>query len=59
MRGYYPVISSNYSLNLRQLIDEMLNKDPMKRPSIKKILEKPFLANKIDKLLETFSIRRE
>lgn len=43
LRGTYPPIPSNYSNDLRNLISEMLIKDPAKRPSIKKILDKPFL----------------
>jgi NIMA (never in mitosis gene a)-related kinase len=35
LRGTYPPIPSNYSNDLRNLISEMLIKDPAKRPSIK------------------------
>jgi len=44
LRGSYPSIPSHYSPELRDLIGEMLTKDPAKRPSVKKILEKDFLS---------------
>jgi NIMA (never in mitosis gene a)-related kinase len=43
LRGNYPPIPNSYSSDLRNLIAEMLIKDPAKRPSIRKILEKEFL----------------
>lgn len=36
---------------MREIISEMLHRDPSKRPSIKKILEKEFLSDKITSLL--------
>lgn len=47
LRGQYPAISTHYSRGLRTLVKEILNKDCKSRPSIKKILEKPFLAPRI------------
>lgn len=44
LRGSYPSIPTYYSEDLRDLIGEMLTKDPAKRPSIKKILDKSFLS---------------
>ena len=44
LRGSYPAIPPSYSQELRDLISEMLTRDPARRPSIKKILEKEFLA---------------
>lgn len=44
LRGSYPSIPSSYSPELKDLISEMLTRDPARRPSIKKILEKEFLA---------------
>jgi NIMA (never in mitosis gene a)-related kinase len=43
LRGNYPEIPSHYSQDLKDLISEMLIKDPAKRPSIRKIVEKDFL----------------
>jgi len=42
--GTYAPIAPTYSDNLRELIDELLTKDPAKRPSIKQILQKEFLS---------------
>jgi NIMA (never in mitosis gene a)-related kinase len=50
LRGSYPEIPKCYSNHLKELIAEMLIKDPRKRPSIKVILEKDFIASKIDEL---------
>lgn len=44
LRGQYPEITGAYSQDLKDLIGEMLTKDPADRPTIKKILEKDFLA---------------
>jgi len=51
LRGVYPPIPNNYSNDLRDLLAEMLNKDPKKRPSVKRILEKDFLAERIANLI--------
>jgi NIMA (never in mitosis gene a)-related kinase len=47
MRGTYPPIPTTYSENTRNLVAEMLIKDPAKRPSIRKILDKDFLRARI------------
>lgn len=59
LRGTYPSIPSCYSQNLRDLIDEMLEKDPKKRPSVKKILEKDFLSSRISQLLSQTVAKHE
>ena len=51
LRGNYPSIPSTYSQDLKDLVADMLIKDPVKRPSMRKILEKEFLARRISKLL--------
>ena len=51
LRGNYPSIPSTYSNDLKELVADMLIKDPQKRPSMRKILEKEFLATRISKLL--------
>lgn len=51
LRGNYPPIPDIYSDNLRNLLSEMLQRDPQQRPSIKRILEKEFLSNRIASLL--------
>lgn len=47
LKGTYPPIPAHYSDNTRELLAEMLTKDPSKRPSIKKILDKEFLSSRI------------
>ena len=59
LRGAYPSIPSCYSQNLRSLIDEMLEKDAHKRPSVKKILEKEFLSSRISQLLSQTVAKHE
>ncbi|EAR94643.2 plant dual-specificity MAP kinase kinase family domain protein (macronuclear) [Tetrahymena thermophila SB210] len=51
LKGNYPSIPNCYSPQLSDLIGEMLQRHPAKRPSVKKILEKQFLANTINKIL--------
>ena len=51
LRGNYPPIPNCYSNELKGLIDELLQKDPHRRPSIKRFLEKEFLSNRITNLL--------
>ena len=59
LRGNYPAIPSTYSDDLKGIIAEMLIKEPQKRPSMRKILEKPFLSNRIPKLLTMTIARNE
>jgi NIMA (never in mitosis gene a)-related kinase 1/4/5 len=59
LRGTYPAIPSNYSQDLKDLIADMLIKDPAKRPSMRKILEKEFLSRRISKLLTTTIAKKE
>ena len=59
LRGTYPAIPSTYSQDLKDLIADMLIKDPAKRPSMRKILEKEFLSRRISKLLTTTIAKNE
>jgi NIMA (never in mitosis gene a)-related kinase len=59
LRGSYPPIPDMYSNEMRGLIAEMLNKDPKKRPSVKKILEKDFLAERIASLIPMSIVKQE
>ena len=59
LRGNYPAIPSTYSDDLKGIIAEMLIKEPQKRPSMRRILEKPFLSNRISKLLTMTIARNE
>jgi len=44
---------------MKNLISVMLNKDPKKRPSIKKILEMDFLAERIAGLIPMSIVKQE
>ena len=59
LRGSYPQIPAHYSQDLKDLLADMLIKDPEKRPSMRKILEKQFLSKRISKLLTTTIAERE
>ncbi len=59
LRGTYPEIPSHYSQDLKDLISEMLIKDPARRPSIRKVVEKPFLASRISTLLSNTITKHE
>eukprot|EP00471_Norrisiella_sphaerica_P001669 CAMPEP_0184486170 /NCGR_PEP_ID=MMETSP0113_2-20130426/7704_1 /TAXON_ID=91329 /ORGANISM="Norrisiella sphaerica, Strain BC52" /LENGTH=763 /DNA_ID=CAMNT_0026867919 /DNA_START=194 /DNA_END=2485 /DNA_ORIENTATION=+ len=47
IRGKYPPISSTYSLSLRNLVKGMLNINPTRRPSIKKILKEKIVLRRL------------
>eukprot|EP00873_Tetraselmis_striata_P046474 jgi/Tetstr1/466738/TSEL_011211.t1 len=51
IRGQYPPLSSRYSTELRSLIDNMITRDPKKRPSINQILAEPIIKNRIQQFL--------
>ncbi len=59
LRGTYPQIPSHYSNDLRDLLADLLIKDPHKRPSMRKILEKEILSKRISKLLTTTIAKTE
>ena len=59
LRGQYPPIPANYSQDLKDLLADMLIKDPLKRPSMRKVLEKEFLSKRISKLLTTTIAKSE
>lgn len=59
LRGSYPQIPSHYSQDLKDLIELMLIKNPAQRPSMRKILEKPFLSRRISKLLTATIAKNE
>ena len=52
IRGKYKPISSMYSDNLRQLLAQLLTRDPAKRPSINQILRIPYIKSKLGKFLD-------
>jgi NIMA (never in mitosis gene a)-related kinase len=59
LRGSYPQIPNTYSQDLKDLLADMLIKDPAKRPSMRKILEKEFLSRRITKLLTPIIAKNE
>jgi NIMA (never in mitosis gene a)-related kinase len=50
LRNNYPEIPKQYSKDLKDLISSMLIKDPVKRPSINKVLEMDFLKVPLSKV---------
>ena len=59
LRSNYPPISNCYSDDVKSLIDDLLCKDPAKRPSIQKVIERPFLKNRITELIARTAARHE
>eukprot|EP00727_Mastigamoeba_balamuthi_P001023 m51a1_g10918 putative serine threonine-protein kinase nek1 (1353) ;mRNA; r:92813-97513 len=53
LRGIYPPIPGHYSGDLRQLIGQMLKRVPSQRPSVRSILQKPFIRKRIENFLTT------
>jgi NIMA (never in mitosis gene a)-related kinase len=51
LKGIYPPISTAYSEDIKNLVADLLTKDPNKRPSIREILEKPFLKTRINDII--------
>ena len=51
IRGKYQPISSKYSLELRNLVSELLTRDTKARPSINTILQKPFIKRRMTQML--------
>eukprot|EP00698_Gefionella_okellyi_P002449 TRINITY_DN1230_c0_g1_i1.p1 TRINITY_DN1230_c0_g1~~TRINITY_DN1230_c0_g1_i1.p1 ORF type:complete len:754 (+),score=250.80 TRINITY_DN1230_c0_g1_i1:558-2819(+) len=59
LRGIYPPVSDRYSPELRNLIAEMLRRNPRDRPSINAILRKPVFLRRIEKFLSAEQISSE
>jgi serine/threonine protein kinase len=59
LRGVYPPIPTYYSNDLRNLIAEMLQKNPRLRPSINQILKKPYIQKRIENFLSNSLIEDE
>uniref|UniRef100_A0A8D2Q7I5 non-specific serine/threonine protein kinase n=1 Tax=Varanus komodoensis TaxID=61221 RepID=A0A8D2Q7I5_VARKO len=49
--GSFPPVSVHYSHELRCLISQLFKRNPRDRPSVNSILEKPFIAKRIEKFL--------
>ena len=52
-------ISDFYSVEIRQLVDDMLELDMNKRITIKEIFEKPFIKEEIYHLVDEYHIIKE
>ncbi|KAM9496392.1 serine/threonine-protein kinase Nek1 isoform 3-T4 [Clarias gariepinus] len=59
IRGSYPPVSVHYSQDLRALLGLLFKRNPRERPSIGAILDKPFLARRIQKFLSPQLIAQE
>ncbi|XP_062857952.1 serine/threonine-protein kinase Nek1 isoform X2 [Trichomycterus rosablanca] len=59
IRGSYPPVSVNYSQDLQTLLGQLFKRNPRERPSVSAILDKPFLARRIHKLLSPQLIDQE
>ncbi len=51
-------ISDFYSVEIRQLVDDMLELDMNKRITIKEIFEKPFIKEEIYQLVKEYNIMK-
>lgn len=49
-----PITQSHYSNELKFLIDDLLNKNPDRRPSLEDLIEEPIIKNAIDALVNEF-----
>ena len=59
LKGNYPPIPEHYSQDMKDLLADMLIKDPAKRPSMRKVLEKEFVSRRISKLLTATIAKNE
>ena len=59
LKGNYPPIPEHYSQDMKDLLADMLIKDPAKRPSMRKVLEKEFISCRISKLLTATIAKNE
>lgn len=48
-------ISDRYSPFLRQLVKDMLQVDPLKRPSVKDLISRPFLKSELENVISDIS----
>uniref|UniRef100_T1IHJ2 non-specific serine/threonine protein kinase n=1 Tax=Strigamia maritima TaxID=126957 RepID=T1IHJ2_STRMM len=59
IRGSYPPVPSQYSSDLKSLINSLFRRNPRDRPTINAILRKQFIRHKIDKFLSDSQIADE
>lgn len=51
VKGTYDAIPEEYSEEMRELVDTILNKDDSKRPTVQEILLSPFLKSKMEEFI--------
>ncbi|XP_076582578.1 serine/threonine-protein kinase Nek1 isoform X2 [Chaetodon auriga] len=59
IRGSYPPVSVHYSQELRSLLAQLFKRNPRERPSVSSILDKAFLACRIERFLTPQIIAQE
>ncbi|XP_009069910.1 PREDICTED: serine/threonine-protein kinase Nek1 [Acanthisitta chloris] len=57
--GPFPPVSAHYSYDLRNLLSQLFKRNPRNRPSVNSILEKNFLAKRVEKFLTPELIAEE
>uniref|UniRef100_A0A673STU9 non-specific serine/threonine protein kinase n=1 Tax=Suricata suricatta TaxID=37032 RepID=A0A673STU9_SURSU len=57
--GSFPPVSLHYSYDLRNLLSHLFKRNPRDRPSVNSILEKGFIAKRIEKFLSPQLIAEE
>ncbi|XP_036618632.1 serine/threonine-protein kinase Nek1 isoform X2 [Trichosurus vulpecula] len=57
--GSFPPVSLHYSFELRSLLSHLFKRNPRDRPSVNSILEKSFIAKRIEKFLTPELIAEE
>uniref|UniRef100_A0A8C8WCY1 non-specific serine/threonine protein kinase n=1 Tax=Panthera leo TaxID=9689 RepID=A0A8C8WCY1_PANLE len=57
--GSFPPVSLHYSYDLRNLLSQLFKRNPRDRPSVNSILEKGFIAKRIEKFLPPQLIAEE
>ncbi|XP_051698524.2 serine/threonine-protein kinase Nek1 isoform X7 [Oryctolagus cuniculus] len=57
--GSFPPVSLHYSYDLRSLLSQLFKRNPRDRPSVNSILEKGFIAKRIEKFLPPQLIAEE
>ncbi|XP_068537311.1 serine/threonine-protein kinase Nek1 isoform X8 [Anas acuta] len=57
--GSFPPVSMHYSYDLRNLLSQLFKRNPKDRPSVNSILEKNFIAKRVEKFLTPQLIAEE
>lgn len=59
VKGQFPPISPKYSKSLRDIVNKMIQTDPMKRPSVNQLLAEPVLKTRIESFLSQSIMAQE